>query len=64
MGRALRIASEVTVYAFVAVTALWPRLPRIIALPFAMVGFAAMCTQIAFRLHDTTVAGKDLSLRD
>jgi hypothetical protein len=64
MVRALRIASEVAVYAFVFVSAFWPRLPPTIGVPFAMVGFVAMCTQIAFRLHDTNPAGKDVSLRD
>jgi len=56
MVRALRIASEVTVYAFVTVSAFWPHLPRTIGLPLGMVGFVAMCTQIAFRLHDTNLA--------
>ena len=64
MVRALRIASEVAVFAFIAVSAFWPRLPRTIALPLAMVAFVAMCTQIAFRLHDTNLARKDASLRD
>ena len=56
MVRALRIASEVAVYAFIAVSAFWPRLPRTIGLPLAMVAFVAMCTQVAFRLHDTNGA--------
>ena len=64
MGRALRIASEVTMYGFCAVSALWPRMPRSIGLPFAIAGFVAVCTQIGFRLHDTNVAGKGLSIHD
>ena len=56
MVRALRIASEVAVFAFIAVSAFWPRLPRTIGLPLAMVAFVAMCTQVAFRLHDTNLA--------
>jgi hypothetical protein len=64
MVRALRIASEVAVYAFIAVSAFWPRLPRNIGAALAMVAFIAMCTQIAFRLHDTNLARKDVSLRD
>ena len=64
MVRALRIASEVAVYAFIGVSAFWPRLPRTIEWPLAMVAFVAMCTQIAFRLHDTNLARTDLSLRD
>ena len=47
--------------AFMTVSAFWPRLPRAIGLPFALVGFVAMCTQIAFRLHDTNQARKDAS---
>jgi hypothetical protein len=64
MVRALRIASEVAVYAFIAVSAFWPRLPGTIEVPLAMVAFVAMCTQIAFRLHDTNLARRDVSLRD
>ena len=58
MVRALRIASEVAVYAFIAVSTFWPNLPRTIGLPLGMVAFVAMCTQIAFRLHDTNLAGQ------
>lgn len=64
MVRALRIASDVAVWAFIAVSSLWPRLPRTIGLPLGMIGFAAMCTQIAFRLHDTNPASTNVSLRD
>ena len=64
MVRALRIASEAAVYAFIGVTALWPGLPRSIGAAFAMVVFVAMCAQIAFRLHDSNLARKDVSLRD
>ena len=64
MLRALRIASEVAVYVFIAVPAFWSRLHPAIGVPLAIVGFVAMCTQIAFRLHDTNVARNDLSLRD
>jgi hypothetical protein len=56
MVRALRIASEVAVFVFIAVSAFWPRLPRAIGLPLAVVAFVAMCTLIAFRLHDTNQA--------
>jgi hypothetical protein len=56
MVRALRIASEVVVLAFITVSAFWPRLPRAIGAAFAVVAFVAMCTQIAFRLHDTNQA--------
>jgi hypothetical protein len=64
MVRALRIASEVAVYAFITVSAFWPRLPLAIGLPFGVVGFVAMCTHMAFRLHDTNQARKHASLRD
>ena len=64
MVRALRIASEVVVYAFIAVSAFWPRLPRTIGAPLAMVAFVAMCAQLAFRLHETNLAGKNISIRD
>ena len=64
MVRALRIASEVAVYAFITVSAFWPRLPRAIGLAVALVGIVAMCTQIAFRLHDTNQARKHTSIRD
>jgi hypothetical protein len=64
MVRALRIASEVAVYGFIAVSAFWPRLPRAITLPLAVVAFVAMCLQVAFRLHDTNQARKDTSSRD
>jgi hypothetical protein len=64
MVRALRIASEVAVYAFITVSAFWPRLPRAIGLWFGVVGMVAMCTQIAFRLHDTNRARKHISIRD
>jgi hypothetical protein len=64
MVRAVRIASEVAVYGFIAVSAFWPRLPRSIGAALAMVAFVAMCTQIAFRLHDTNLARKDVSLRN
>jgi hypothetical protein len=64
MVRALRIASEVDMYAFIAVAAFWPRLPRSIAAALAMVAFVAVCTQIAFRLHDSHLARNDVSLGD
>jgi hypothetical protein len=64
MVRALRIASDVTVYAFIALSAFWPRLPPTIGVPLGLIAFGAMCMQIAFRLHDTNLARKDLSLRD
>ena len=64
MVRALRIASEVAVYAFVAISTLWPRLPRSIGAALAMVAFVAMCTQIAFRLHDASLARKHVSLQE
>jgi hypothetical protein len=64
MVRALRIASEVAVCAFIALPASSPRLPPIIGVPLAIAGFVAMCTQIAFHLHDTNLARQDLSLRD
>ena len=64
MGRALRIGSEVTACGFCAVSAFWPHLPRAIGLPFAIVAFVAVCTQIGFRLHDTNPPGKDISIRD
>ena len=63
MVRALRIVSEVAMYAFIAVSAFWPRLPRSIETALALVAFVAMCTQIAFRLHDTNLARNDVSLR-
>ena len=56
MVRALRVASEVAVCAFIAVPVFWPHLPRIIGLPLGMAAFVAMCTQVAFRLHDTNLA--------
>jgi hypothetical protein len=59
MVRALRIASEVVVYGFLAVYVFWPHLPRAIGLTLAVVAFVAMCMQVAFRLHDTDQAGKD-----
>ena len=61
MVRAFRIASEIAMYAFITVSAFWPRPPRAIGLAFAVVGFVAMCTNIAFRLHDTNQASKDAS---
>ena len=63
MVRALRIASEVAVYGFIAF-AFWPRLPRTIGLWLAIGAFVAVCAQIAFRLHDTNLARKDTSIRD
>ena len=56
MVRALRIACDVAVLAFITVPTFWPRLPRAIGLPLGAVGFVAMCTLIAFRLHDTDQA--------
>ena len=64
MVRALRIASEATVYAIMIGLAFWPRLPRAIGLAVGVVAFVAVSTHMAFRLHDTNVARKDLSLRD
>ena len=62
MVRALRIASDSAVV--IVASALWPGLPRPIAALLAIVGFVAVCMQIAFRLHDTNLARKDVSLRD
>ena len=63
MVRALRVASEVAMWAFIA-TAPWPGLPPGIGAALAVGAFVATCTQIAFRLHDTNVARDALSLRD
>jgi hypothetical protein len=63
MVRALRIASEVAVYGFIAFAFL-PRLPRTIGLWLAIGAFVAVCAQIAFWLHDTNLARKDTSIRD
>lgn len=65
MMRALRIASEVAIYAFLLSLPFWPsHLPRAIGLSLGVALFVATCTQIAFRLHDTNVARTDVSLRD
>lgn len=65
MMRALRIASEVTVYAvMIGLPFLPSRLPRVIGLSLGVAAFVAMCTHMAFRLHDTNVARNDLSSRD
>ena len=63
MVRAVRIASEVAMWAFIA-TAPWHRLPPGIGAALAVGAFVATCTQIAFRLHDTNVAREDISIRD
>ena len=62
MVRASRIASEVALYAC-AVSALWPGLSPTIQVPLGVVAFVAVCAAIAFRLHDTTLARRDVSLR-
>jgi len=62
MVRALRIASDSAVV--IVASALWPGLPRPIAASLAIVGFVAVCMQIAFRLHDSNLARNDVSLRD
>jgi hypothetical protein len=64
MVRALRIASEVAVYGFIAGYVLWPHLPRAIGVTLAVVAFVAVSMQVAFRLHDTNQAPKDASLRN
>jgi hypothetical protein len=64
MVRALRVACEVAVYGFIILLAFWPRLPRAIGLPLAVVAFVAVCTHVAFRLHDINQARKDTSFRD
>jgi len=56
MVRALRIGSDVAVWAFITVAVFWPHIPRAIELPLGIVGLAAMSTQIAFHLHDSNLA--------
>jgi len=65
MMRALRVASEVAMYAFMLSLPFWPsHLPRAIGLSLGLALFVATCTHIAFRLHDTNLARTDVSLRN